>query len=119
LLACNLTPIPAVSHPEDVAEDKSQFLQFGGERSDSIEHGIEIMFLLGLCLLGKGLLLILFGVLVAQGLIDLLLLLEVVLEQLDVVPVLLQRLVAATRDSLHLNSGFKYNYSHCNIPIIL
>jgi hypothetical protein len=43
----------------------------------------------------------LLGLLVPQGLVQLLLLLQVVLQQLDVVPVLLQRLLATARDGLH------------------
>jgi hypothetical protein len=63
-----------------------------------------VVFLLLLCCLAVGLL----GLLVAEGLIQLLLLLKVVLQQLDVVAILLQSLLAAPRDALHLS--LKYNH---------
>lgn len=76
-------------------------LHFGAESCDCGEHGVERVSLFLRGAVGEEFFFVFFGVLVPEGLVDLLLALEVVLQQFDVVPVLLDRLVAAASHLLH------------------
>lgn len=66
-----------------------------------MEHGVDGMRIAFLLVELGSLTVGLLGLLVSQGLVQLLLLLQVVLQQLDVVPVLLQGFLATARDGLH------------------
>jgi hypothetical protein len=103
LLLAYLAFVAVVGHAEDVSEDQAHILGLFVELVDGVQHGVGGLLGLDLGDLVDVGLLLLFVLLVAEGLVDLFLLLEVVLQQLDAVPVLLDPLGRVPDHALHLN----------------
>jgi hypothetical protein len=88
LLLGDLPIVRVIGHTKDIPKSQAHILQLESESINDLKQSIKDMFLLNFGLFDDSLFLILFGILILQCLIDLLLLLEMVFQKFDTVAIL-------------------------------